>query len=492
MAALPKALIDVHCHVFNATDLPAITFINTVVRERYGQDPDGLMPGIGFLIDVLAGNAPRAADELADLQGKPRPPFNAALNGGAIAANGGPQNGAQADDETKSGLFAWLHLFGLSRRDLIARLASHYSATGKRCVLMAPALVDYNAWLKHPDAEYRRLDDQVAVMGAIARQKGPVRVHGFVGFDPIRAILAAAGRNPVNEGPFEPIDPHQLLRRAVTKHGFLGAKLYPPMGFRAWHNDAPDMTFPPHIKQYITNSLDPDGISDAAVGKAIDQQLAKLYTYCAKNGVPILAHGYNSNQAGQCFGWRASPQYWREVIQKFSSKEKPLRVCLAHFGRFNAHQVNTQCISGGIMGEVWETIFGSILTEPGSEHVYADLSYFAEMLDRTEGWKERRKKLRDKLRKYLDKHDPEVEHICYGSDWVMLGLERGNERYHEELGAFLSEDVGLSQKQLGRVFFGNAVRFLGLGPDDQNRERLEKFYQDNNIKALFPKLGAQV
>ena len=74
MPAAPKSLIDMHCHVFNATDLPAITFINTVVRERFGQDPDGIMPGVGLLMEFVAGNAPRAADELADLRGKPRPP----------------------------------------------------------------------------------------------------------------------------------------------------------------------------------------------------------------------------------------------------------------------------------------------------------------------------------------------------------------------------------------------------------------------------------
>lgn len=489
-AAVPKSLIDMHCHVFNATDLPAITFINTVVRERYGQDPDGLMPGLGLLIQVLAGQAPRAGDELADLRGKPRPPSLFDVNAAAAAAaDGEPADDAvEADEETKGGLLAWLHLFGLSRRDLIAKLASHYTATGKRCTLMTPALVDYNAWLKNPDIEYQRLDDQVDVMGEIARRKGPVRVHGFVGFDPIRAILAGVDRNPVIESPFPVIDPHKLLRRAVTKQGFLGAKLYPPMGFRAWHNDAPEMNFPQHVKDNVNS----DGIGDSDLGKLIDQELAKLYTYCAKNGVPILAHGYNSNQAGRCFGWRASPQYWREVIQKFSTKEKPLHVCVAHFGRFDAHQVNTQCISGGIMSEVWEIIFGSILKEPGSAHVYADLSYFSELLDRTEGWEQRRANLRDKLKSYIENFDQEVEHLCYGSDWVMLGLEKNNERYHEELGAFMSEEVGLSQKQMNRLFFGNAVRFLGLGPDDQGRARLKKFYDDNDIADQFPELGAQV
>jgi len=489
MPAAPKSLIDMQCHVFNATDLPAITFINTVVRERFGQDPDGIMPGVGLLMEFVAGNAPRAADELADLRGKPRPPSDFDTNGGGGEGFVFPPVTEEPDigEDTQGGLIAWLHLFGLSRRDLIAKLRGHYTSTGKQCVLMTPALVDYNAWLKHPERKNRRLTDQVAVMGELARQPGTTRVHGFVGFDPIRAILAEVGRNPVGVVSVPPIDPHKLLRDAITRHGFLGVKLYPPMGFRALHNDDPVMVFPQHVRDDVNS----DGIGDSDLGKLIDAQLSKLYKFCAKNGVPILAHGYNSNQAGQCFGWRASPQYWREVIQKFSTAEKPLRVCVAHFGRFDAHQVNANCVATGMLPDMWEAIFGTILSEPGSEFMFADLSYFAEILDRTEGFQQRRAKLRDKLKKYLEKHDPDVKHLCYGSDWVMLGLEKNNERYHEELGAFLSDDVGLTQKQLNGVFFGNAIRFLGLGPDDQGRARLKNFYGSNNISAMFPKLDAQ-
>ncbi len=488
-ATLPKAIIDMHCHVFNATDLPAIKFINNVFRERYGQEPDGVMPGAGLLLEFVAGHAPRAGDELADFLGKKRPPSEFDTGGGdGLAAT--PFNPAHAlRPDVAKNLLGWLHLFGWSRWDLAAKLASHYSSSGRNCVLMTPALVDYNAWLWNPDKKFQQLTDQVAVMGQMARQPGPCRIHGFVAFDPIRAILADVGRLPAGGGDAAPVfDPHKLVRDAVNKHGFLGVKLYPPMGFRAWHNDAADMKFPDNVKQDINS----DGISDRDVGKLIDQQLAKLYKYCAKNGVPILAHAYNSNQSGQCFGWRASPQYWREVIKEFSTSEQPLRVCLAHFGRFDAHDVNKNCIAGPMLSDPWETIFGSILTEPGSEFVFADLSYFSEALDHSERGTALRAKLRDKIRKYLNKHDPDVKHLTYGSDWIMLGREQGNERYHEEIGTFLRDDVGLSSAQLARFFFGNAVRYLGLEPGEQNRERLEQFYRDNKIKDHFPAIDVGV
>lgn len=65
-AKIPSTLIDVHCHVFNAADLPAAPFIYRVVRQRYSADPDALVVGLGIIISALTGNAPTAAAELDD------------------------------------------------------------------------------------------------------------------------------------------------------------------------------------------------------------------------------------------------------------------------------------------------------------------------------------------------------------------------------------------------------------------------------------------
>jgi hypothetical protein len=52
--------------------------------------------------------------------------------------------------------------------------------------------------------------------------------------------------------------------------------------------------------------------------------------------------------------------------------------------------------------------------------------------------------------------------------------------------------VQLNAAQLNNIYFGNATRFLGLQPGDQNRERLDKFYQNNNIQQHFPKIDPLV
>lgn len=476
-ANIPIALIDMHCHVFNATDLPASQFIYRVVRQRYNADPDGLVLGLGAILSALAGNAPTPVDELADIaRGRPSP--NAAS---AVGASG------------TGGILDWLKLFGHSRRELIARLGGFYSATNNHCELITPAMVDYNCWLDQPENQGQRPTDQVAVMGAIAKLPGTPRVHGFVGFDPVRAILAANGYNPSGGTALDPIDPHELLRDAVNNHGFLGVKLYPPMGFRAWQNGKGDITFSTIVKKYVGVALNKPNntIEDRELGQLINAELEKLYRYCASEGVPILAHAYNSNQADECTGWRASPQYWGEVIDNFSSPQKPLRLCLGHFGSFSAHLKFPAC-HDAFDAKAWETIIGGILTSAKAPYVFADVSYLSEVLDDSAAGHLQRKKMSDQFKSFIGKYDQQAEHICYGSDWIMLGLESGHQRYHVALGDFLRKDVALNAVQLNNIYFGNATRFLGLQPGDQNRARLEKFYRDNNIQNLFPHIDALV
>src|SRR5215470_17810212 len=53
-ANLPKSLIDMHCHVFNGTDLPAIPFIKNLIKETSSTDPEGLMLLVGLILETAA------------------------------------------------------------------------------------------------------------------------------------------------------------------------------------------------------------------------------------------------------------------------------------------------------------------------------------------------------------------------------------------------------------------------------------------------------
>lgn len=473
---IPATLVDMHCHVFNAADLPAGQFIYRVVEQRFSQNPDALIVEIALLLTALGGGAPNAAEELADIR------HGRTTRAAAMPAPTSAAAGAGA-------LLDWLKLFGEARRDLVARLGRFYSDTNHRCELITPALVDYNAWLDNPDEQGKRLSDQVAVMGAIAKLPGTPRVHGFVGFDPVRAIMAPLGYYPGGTA-MEKIFPLDLVRNAVENHGFLGVKLYPPMGFRAWDNGKGDVAFSSVVKTFVNQGFS-RALTDRELGERIDEQLEALYRYCADQGVPILAHAYNSNQAEECTGWRASPQYWSEVIEKFSTPEKPLRLCLGHFGSFSAHTKFSAC-KDAFGAKAWEIIVGSIIASGKGSHVFADLSYLSEVLDRSPGGQKTLNTMAKQFQSFVGTYDKAVEHICYGSDWIMLGLESGHERYHLAVGEFLQRDVGLDGAKLANVYFNNALNFLGLRPGDQNRARLEKFYRDNNIEQHFPAIDALV
>jgi hypothetical protein len=83
----------------------------------------------------------------------------------------------------------WTLLYTRYRYELAEELDQlHGRAEQKsRLVLMTPAIVDFSKWLE--DDNHQRIEDQVEVMARIARRKEGPRVHGFVGFDPLRQAL---------------------------------------------------------------------------------------------------------------------------------------------------------------------------------------------------------------------------------------------------------------------------------------------------------------
>jgi hypothetical protein len=107
-----------------------------------------------------------------------------------------------------------------------------------RIVLMTPAIVDFSKWLE--DEDQLSIEAQVDVMARIACRRDGPRVHGFVGFDPLRqALYDHHQRKPTDKDPMAvvrgAIEVARILDGTLTKTtgGFVGVKLYPPMGFRA-------------------------------------------------------------------------------------------------------------------------------------------------------------------------------------------------------------------------------------------------------------------
>jgi predicted TIM-barrel fold metal-dependent hydrolase len=281
-------------------------------------------------------------------------------------------------------------------------------------------------------------------------------MHGFVAFDPLRAVRRKAG---------EP-DPLEIAKEAVTKHGFLGVKLYSPMGFRPTGNADHALAFPAHAS-----------LSEPGFGAKLDGALDSLYAWCHAEDVPILAHTTQSQSAGPDFAARAEPRFWNRVLSSYPN----LRLNLAHFGNFS----QAFAIKGGspvaAYEKTWESEIGTFVKRGRYPSLYADISYFYWALEgRNE--KQNIKAAKTLFTKYFET-DPNVERIMFGTDWNMTGKAQGAANYVDNVEAFFS-DVGLNERQLDNLFFGNALRFLGLNAGMKSRARLQLFY--NAAGKPFP------
>lgn len=363
---------------------------------------------------------------------------------------------------------------------------------GGKSRLMTPALVDFSMWLAPPE-EARRdgaapMKKQVEVMARIARRKTGPRVHGFVGFDPLRQAFHIKRGMPLSQSPFA------VVQQAIETKGFIGVKLYPPMGFRPIDNAGLKDAFPPYVS---TSSV---GLGKDA-GKLLDIALLSLYIWCRDNNVPVMAHARNSNETYPTYGERAHPDLWSQLLQTKDAHGKnfsTLRINLAHFGSFGEafEEENDK-------EDTWEWANGKLWDRFPNSSLFADVSYFNEVLPLVfkrnandpaiENHKVRLEKIKEFLVAFRKRFPTSGRHLMFGTDWIMVGNAEGfpefgrsasNERYTDSVTEFLS-DAGYSE-DIDNILFHNAVRFLGLGVEDRERGtrgRLEKFYRSAGVNA---------
>ncbi|WP_246740748.1 amidohydrolase family protein [Mesorhizobium sp. NZP2298] len=518
-------LIDAHCHVFNASDLPTARFLRQVVFDDFPKqsakilairDPDVADEFYKLIVRLLgADKAPSADQEVAFLttgrHAQPSAQSADKARGAAVEDTarhlleldrkskriislkglaGGSDRAPLAQEKFLNymvgeptltiradkafsyeharaasqrafdgqGALArylnWFSLFRLYRHVLVERLVSDTEHQGFRPLMLTPALVDYDEWL-YEDVDASPLPRQMLVMDKISQRmarKGPV-VHGYMGFDPLREVAYRAGKSAVSS--------LATTRAALTEHGFIGAKLYPPMGFRASGNSRP---YP--FRTVAALGFDPS--------KQLDVALEDLYRLCVDLDAPILAHAAASNGSGPGYEKRGDPFYWIPIFRKFPR----LRVCLAHFGSFDTKSAGRENMP--LPQGSWEWRLGEFVKAHPRQNVVADISYFSEVLTAKA---ETRKSLAFSFRRWLAEFDPECDHILYGSDWIMLGKEAGYIHYIESVNAFLRTDCGLSEDACDKIFRRNALRFLPLAQGSRGRDRLLAYYRKNGLDA---------
>lgn len=512
---LADPIIDVHAHFFNGKDVPVAGFLEQVVlrdpHEPVGSE-DLRSALIRLLTEILLQATPSAADELAELR-SPVPRIARAGRADAqdqqavanaisgfsadlLTAPAGPDgNGAITrgyeqlrdvlTDETGVDLFAvatgmdlsptemmaaaiyekdargrylrrspvvqtirWAGLLTRPRQEIMQEYRGLYAGSG-RVTIVAPYLVDFELWFPQA-AAVSPMKDQVEVMAEITRRSRDPLILNFIGFCPIRAaLLAREGRDPL-----------ELVRFAVEQRGFAGVKLYPPLGFLP-ANNPPGATFGAQGGRRASGA----GINDA---------LDRLYTWCSRNEVPIAAHAANSNGAGECTGWNASPRNWAPVLRDHPN----LRLSLAHFGGFR-EEVNTEnCQRPGEPN--WETLLATLAEDYAG--VYADLGYWAEAYrNNTAGYERVQRNLKALLRAA-----PILQQrLMFGTDWSMLGRHPQHPEYLAAIVA-ASAAVGLPETAL---FSRNAAAYLGLQKGAKAYDRLSGLLGANRIDRVIAGLN---
>lgn len=505
--------IDVHAHFFNGSDLQIRKFLSaTTVGPKSELRP--IVDGAGALLQILGWSlAPNAkqemrtiaryADALKSCEGPEqlrraaassfqegydigRMELFAASNELYKAPSGaavlGPQNSSkglgsaiaalpqQYDDfvrlsrdeasvlgsqPTPLGYIRYLlNNFNYRHVNAIDYLTTYSKGSARKVDLVVASLVDFDWWLAQGNAPPTSLDEQVDVMRTISVVLGG-RVHGFAPFCPFRETMTI--------GPDGMGASLRLVKRAIETEGFIGVKLYPPMGFAPWGNG--------ELSKWSDKAGLPGAAAASDFGKRLDAAMEALFLYCLKNDVPVMAHTNHSNGPNEDFKSLAGSEYWTKALDKF----KGLRVSFGHFG-------DTDVEDDGKRTREFLKLFSSA-SDSGGAAAYADTGYYAGVL-LNQG------KMRDVLAGLYAASKDHIlrERLMYGSDWSMILPQKNVERY---LSAFmdvmrkieaLQPGTTVRQTSLSNAFFGtNAAEFLGLTKRQRNRQRLEAFYAKHAV-----------
>jgi predicted TIM-barrel fold metal-dependent hydrolase len=348
-----------------------------------------------------------------------------------------------------------LHQFNHRHVNAIDYLTTYSKKSTRKIDLVIACMVDYDYWLARGRATPTPLEDQVDVMAQISILLGG-RVHGFAPFCPFREAVTA-GQDGIG-------DSMRLVKRAIETRGFIGVKLYPPMGFAAWGNTG--KTVWKGKQTLLPVAADPD------FGKRLDASMEKLFRYCLANEVPVMAHTNHSNGPYEEFRDLAGSEYWSRALEKFQG----LKVSFGHFGDTDLEDHD------GTRTRAFLDLISAAASSAGA-NTYADSSYFAGVLFN-------QVKVADTLQALYAASSDHVlyERLMYGTDWTMILPQVHVERY-------LSDFIDVMRRiqpdpnwaaghstNLADAFFGqNAAEYLGLRRGKRNRGRLESFYAANGV-----------
>lgn len=503
-----RLTIDTHCHVFNGSDLPMAPFATKVLV--HGKDfPKGLDQLAELVQAIVWSNSPSANEEIevlnsirgasvvdsrellrqtrqrahANAVGRMRDaaksvrekvpeglqtpttdPYRALrdfsgsyetdawLEPTSASAAESPVAGAASAAEAMGALFFLAQLQNYRTCNVLSYLESMSPAGVPSMDLIVPSLVDFDFWLTGADdsATATSLTDQLRVMELLSVVSGG-RVHALAPYDPLRDIVTNGASL-------------KLVQDHVRLHGFMGVKIYPPMGFGAAGN-AGVTPNPWKCAQGL-----PPITQQNDFPEKLDAAMARLLKWCCDEEVPVMAHTSSSNGQTDDLEKLAGPDHWLSALKDCPS----LRIDFGHLG-------DTSLAEDGIDHAMEFAKLMGDGASPGG-HAFADTGYFDDAIDNSDGLSERLKQL-------FAKSSTIGSRLMYGTDWLMNCGVPGIDRYRADFESLVASlELSLSAHSpayhgfAARFFGGNAATFYGLKKGGKTRARLEAFYAANNIK----------
>ena len=511
--ALP-IVIDAHCHVFNVEDVPASAFLKGPVAHQLQQFDAKLIKALADIISAIAYLlAPSARDELEMLKGlsdyaSRHPPhavrdlidrarkeqqqkfiraFSLAAQDPAFAAaynkqyfmafgklpddehslseneiyrilNEPPPAQTRGVDADPRHLVIFAHTLTSPRYLNLASIQKAYSGgPGFPAIdVFCLSLVDFDYWLGCKESSTSQ-PDQTRLLEQIAIMSGG-------------AILPFVSYNPQSD--FEQQDASfERVVDAIIHRGFIGVKIYPPMGYMPYGNACQAR---PGDCPVLNNA------------KEIDHRLGRLYAWCVDNNVPVMSHTSHSFGKTDAHDDCAAPYGWQKALEKFDG----LRVQAGHFGGDSQHAHQ----------KAWAVEYVRLMALPKARNLYVDLSNLGDLFTPDSDVQQAIEPLFS-TPVSADSTELAANRMVFGSDWYMTQLSGVSDTYVPNMNAYLERlertpAPGIPDLRK-RVFGMNAVRLYGLAPgpiggNATNWDRLKRYYDKKKITtpAWMCKLGA--
>ena len=406
------------------------------------------------LLETLISGEPGSIETMArSLRGAALPPFVESRLG---AARSGDWRAAFAYDLGTVLRWAWR-----MRQTRCAHLAAYLDFVERQAPVRVGdcinLLVDYDEWLGDRPAAGSSHADQIRFWTAIAEMaRERIRIHTFAGYDPLKHCYDRLSSGDGRSAYFDELVGFYRAGRAgdgsAAVAAIAGLKLYPVMGFNpAGGNRLPSCRQAGRRVRRKWRSVHPN----RDFGEQLDETLDLFFAAVADHDIPLLAHGRKSLQAVEGGNELVSVANWRRRAEAhWRRHRKPLRICLGHFTGLQTDKAEL----GALM---------RMNRQPVPEaRAYIDLSYgFAHGFDVTPACPsdDLAACYLDELKLFAEEHDRECRFILFGTDWIMLGMERDADEYVARAHRLMSADsFWNAEGRLERIFRTNFLDFMKL------------------------------